>query len=74
MLSNVLDLGTAIRKLMATGYVVTAQAIAELSPYIRWYIARYGEWSVDIADAPPLLDERAYAADLVDILPRTGVA
>ena len=73
-LDRVLDLATAIRKLMATGYMVTAQAIAELSAYIRWHIARYGEWTVAIADAPPPLDERTYAADLVDTLLRTGVA
>jgi TnpA family transposase len=74
MLSNVLDMSTAIRQLMATGYVVTTQSVAALSPYFRQHIARYGEWSVDIADAPPPLDERAYAADLVEILLHDGVA
>jgi hypothetical protein len=39
----------ALRSLMATGTVVTPQAVAELSPYLLQHIARYGEWSVDIA-------------------------
>jgi hypothetical protein len=42
--------------------------VAELSPYLRQHIARYGEWSVDVEEAPPPLDERAYAADLIDLL------
>jgi TnpA family transposase len=45
MLSNVLDMSAAIRTLLATGYIVTTQAVAELSPYLRQHIARYGEWS-----------------------------
>src|SRR5258706_8218924 len=40
MLSNVLDMSAAIRTLLATGYVVTTQAVAELSPYLRQHIAR----------------------------------
>ena len=74
MLSNVLDMSAAIRQLMATGYVVTTQAVAELSPYLRQHIYRYGEWSVDISDAPPPLDERAFASDLVETLLSQGVA
>ncbi len=68
MLSNVLDMSAAIRQLMATGYLVTTQAVAELSPYLRQHIHRYGEWSVNLADAPPPLDERSLAADLVEFL------
>lgn len=74
MLSNVLDMSAAIRKLVATGYVVTAQAVAELGPSIRQHIRRYGEWSVDLADAPPPLDEQAFAADMVAHLLEEGVA
>jgi TnpA family transposase len=74
MLSNVLDMSVAIRTLMATGYVVTIQAVAEISLYLRQHIGRYGEGSVDIADAPPPLDAQAFATDLVDILLRPGVA
>jgi TnpA family transposase len=74
MLSNVLDMSAALRTLLATGSVVTTQAVAELSPYLRQHIARYGEWSVDIADAPPPLDAQAFASDLVDVLLNPGVA
>ena len=74
MLSNVLDMSAAIRSLLASGYVVTTQAVAELSPYLRQHIARYGEWSVDIVDAPPPLDERAFATDLVTMLLQDSVA
>jgi hypothetical protein len=74
MLSTVLDTSAAIRQLMATGYVVTTQAVAERSPYLRQHIYRYGEWSVDIGDAPPPLDERAFGNDLVDTLMTQGVA
>jgi hypothetical protein len=42
--------------------------VAELSSYLRQHIARYGEWSVDVEEAPPPLDECAYAADLIDLL------
>ena len=68
MLSNVLDMSAAIRQLTMTGVIITTQAVAELSPYLRQHIARYGEWSVDVEEAPPPLDERAYAADLIDLL------
>ena len=68
MLSNMLDMSAAIRQLTMTGVIITTQAVAELSPYLRQHIARYGEWSVDVEEAPPPLDERAYAADLIDLL------
>jgi TnpA family transposase len=74
MLSNVLDMSAAIRHLMATGYLVTTQAVAEIGPTIRQHIHRYGEWFVDLADAPPPLDEQAYANDILTAMLANTVA
>ena len=53
MLSNVVDMTTALTGMMADGLVVTEQQVARLSPYLREHIRRFGQYVLDMEEELP---------------------
>ena len=54
---NVIDLSRALRELIAVGYPVQREDVQALSPYLTQHIKRFGDYFVDLNDAPPPLSE-----------------
>lgn len=45
-----------LHELVQEGYPVTAEAVAALSPYLTWYIDRFGRYEVNAQrEAPPVV-------------------
>lgn len=53
MLSNVVDMTTALTGMIADGYRVTEQQVARLSPYWREHIRRFGQYVLDMEEELP---------------------
>ncbi len=56
MLSNVVDMTTALAAMAAAGHPVTPTLVACLSPYTRGHILRFGRYALDMDDLPGPLD------------------
>lgn len=54
---NVIDLSRALRELMDEGYPLQREDVQALSPYLTQHIKRFGDYFVDLSDAPPPLSE-----------------
>lgn len=55
MLHNVHDLTEILVGMEAEGWTLTRELLAELSPYIREHIRRFGRYLLDMDDLPPPL-------------------
>jgi hypothetical protein len=54
-----LDMTAVLRQLAPEGWPVTPAAVADLSPYIRARIKRFGEYATDgLTDPPGAFDAR----------------
>lgn len=51
--STALDMTDAIRELIASGWQVTAEDLAQLSPYVTEHIRRFGGYATDELHIPP---------------------
>lgn len=58
MLSNVVDLSTALAAMAEAGETVTPELVAALSPYRREHIRRFGQYVLDMKTLPEPLDPR----------------
>lgn len=56
ILQNAVDLTSVLREMVQEGYSITPEVVARLSPYLTDHIRRFGEYVLDLAQAPPLLD------------------
>lgn len=53
---NVVDMTYALRELKREGYEVTREDVAALSPYLTRHIKRFGDYYIDLGNAPQPLD------------------
>ena len=58
MLHNVMDMTDIIENLVVEGYPVTQKHIACLSPYAREHIRRFGQYALEMEEAPEPLKPR----------------
>lgn len=54
---NVVDLTEILRDLLKTGYLITREDVAALSPYMTSQIKRFGDYLIDRETVPKMLDE-----------------
>ena len=54
---NVVDLTDVLRDLLKTGYSITREDVAALSPYMTSNIKRFGDYLIDMETVPNLLDD-----------------
>ena len=54
---NVVDLTDVLRDLLKTGYSITREDVAALSPYMTSQIKRFGDYLIDMETVPNLLDD-----------------
>jgi TnpA family transposase len=59
MLSNVSDLTSVLTTMIDDGHHVTPELVAQLSPYIREHIRRFGKFVLDMEDLPGPLNPKA---------------
>lgn len=55
---NVADLTTVLRSLQQEGYEIKNEDLADLSPYLRGHIKRFGDYIIDLESPPEPLDEK----------------
>src|SRR5699024_2668532 len=55
---NVADLTTILRSLSQEGYDIKDTDIADLSPYLRRHIKRFGDYVIDLESPPEPLNEK----------------
>lgn len=53
---NVVDMTYALRELKREGYEVAREDVAALSPYLTRHIKRFGDYYIDLGNAPQPLD------------------
>ena len=53
MFHTAIDMMEVIRQLVAEGWQVTAEDLAQLSPYLTSYILRFGAYATDELHIPP---------------------
>ena len=58
MLHNVMDMTDIIENLVVEGYPVTQEHIACLSPYAREHNRRFGQYALEMEEAPEPLKPR----------------
>lgn len=44
---NAVDIMDVVRKLVAEGWLITAEQLGAMSPYLRAHISRFGTWATD---------------------------
>ena len=54
---NVVDLTEVLRDLLKSGYLITREDVAALSPYMTCHIKRFGDYLIDMETVPNLLDD-----------------
>jgi TnpA family transposase len=54
---NVVDLTDVLRDLLKSGYLITREDVAALSPYMTSHIKRFGDYLIDMETVPNLLDD-----------------
>lgn len=54
---NVVDLTEILRDLLKSGYLITREDVAALSPYMTSHIKRFGDYLIDMETVPNLLDD-----------------
>ncbi len=54
---NVVDLTEVLRDLLKSGYLITREDVAALSPYMTSHIKRFGDYLIDMETVPNLLDD-----------------
>lgn len=64
-----LDMTDAIRELIASGWQVTAEDLAQLSPYVTEHIRRFGAYATDELHIPPAAFDPALTEIDFDELP-----
>jgi hypothetical protein len=52
MLQNVIDISDVCHALIQEGYVITAEDLSHMSPYITEQIKRFGEYVLDLSRRP----------------------
>ncbi len=52
ILQNVVDLTAVLRELTREGYGIESEAVATLSPYMTSHIKRFGDYVIDMDNAP----------------------
>lgn len=54
---NVVDLTEVLRDFLKSGYLITREDVAALSPYMTSHIKRFGDYLIDMETVPDLLDD-----------------
>jgi len=55
MLQNAIDLSNTLRQMADDGFPVSKDLVSHLSPYVRRHIKRFGEYVLELDDAPALV-------------------
>lgn len=57
LFQNVVDLTEILRDLHLSGYLISREDVAVVSPYITAHVQRFGDYLIDMETVPPSLDE-----------------
>ena len=61
-MASLCHLTEILRDLLKTGYLITREDVAALSPYMTSHIKRFGDYLIDMETVPKMLDEVGFFA------------